>query len=93
MVHAFRDAGGQQDTFIGGALAVGRKSFTSFFPNIYNEDWFFLLDDTGLRPSAVTARRSRRRSTRTETMPGPGPRSSATRSPRGCSACSTTAGG
>jgi hypothetical protein len=53
--HAFRDAGGQQDTFIGGgAMAVGAESFTSFFPNMYNEDWFFLLDDTGLRPSAVT---------------------------------------
>lgn len=53
--HAYREAGGAQDTFIGtGALAVGRESFTSFFPNIYNEDWFFLLDDTGLAPSAVT---------------------------------------
>ncbi|WP_447005969.1 hypothetical protein ACRAKI_05560 [Saccharothrix isguenensis] len=53
--HAYREAGGAQDTFIGtGALAVGRQSFTSFFPNIYNEDWFFLLDDNGLAPSAVT---------------------------------------
>ncbi|QFZ17042.1 hypothetical protein [Saccharothrix syringae] len=53
--HAYRDAGGEQDTFIGtGALAVGRESFTSFFPDIYNEDWFFLLHDTGLSPSAVT---------------------------------------
>ncbi|WP_158846544.1 hypothetical protein [Saccharothrix deserti] len=53
--HAYRDAGGDQDTFIGtGALAIGRESFTSFFPNIYNEDWFFLLNDTGLSPSAVT---------------------------------------
>ncbi|MEU4443883.1 hypothetical protein AB0K14_10600 [Actinosynnema sp. NPDC050801] len=53
--HAYREAGGDQDTFIGtGALAIGRESFTSFFPNIYNEDWFFLLDDTGLSPSAVT---------------------------------------
>ncbi|TCO53564.1 hypothetical protein [Actinocrispum wychmicini] len=53
--HAFRDAGGEQDTFIGGgALAVGEESFNSFFPNIYNEDWFFLLNDHGLRPSALT---------------------------------------
>ncbi|WP_367131769.1 hypothetical protein [Saccharothrix sp. HUAS TT1] len=53
--HAYREAGGDQDTFIGtGALAIGRGSFTSFFPDIYNEDWFFLLDDTGLSPSAVT---------------------------------------
>jgi hypothetical protein len=27
---------------------------TSFFPDVYNEDWFFLLDDKGLRPTAVT---------------------------------------
>jgi hypothetical protein len=53
--HAYRDAGGKQDTFIGGgALAVGRESFKSFFPNIYNEDWFFLLNETELRSSAVT---------------------------------------
>jgi hypothetical protein len=43
--HAFRDAGGWQGTFIGGgALAVDVKRNRSFFPNIYNEDWFFLLD-------------------------------------------------
>jgi glycosyltransferase involved in cell wall biosynthesis len=53
--HAFREAGGAQDMFIGGgALAIGSQSMTSFFPNIYNEDWFFLLDDDGLRPTAVT---------------------------------------
>jgi hypothetical protein len=43
--HAFREAGGWQDTFIGGgALAVDIKRNRSFFPNIYNEDWFFVLD-------------------------------------------------
>jgi hypothetical protein len=43
--HAFREAGGWQETFIGGgALAVGVKSNRSFFPNVYNEDWFFVLD-------------------------------------------------
>ncbi|MEV4054696.1 hypothetical protein AB0J55_26165 [Amycolatopsis sp. NPDC049688] len=53
--HAIRDAGGPQDTFIGGgALAVGEAAFSSFFPNIYNEDWFFLLDGMKLRPSAIT---------------------------------------
>lgn len=53
--HAFRAAGGEQDMFIGGgALAVGAKSMTSFFPNIYNEDWFFLLDDDGLLPTMTT---------------------------------------
>jgi hypothetical protein len=53
--HAYRDAGGAQDTFIGGgALAVGRESFSAFFPSIYNEDWFFLLNETGLRSSTLT---------------------------------------
>jgi hypothetical protein len=55
--HAFREAGGAQEMFIGGgALAVGAESMTSFFPNIYNEDWFFLLDENGLRPTAITGR-------------------------------------
>ena len=43
--HAFRASGGWQDTFIGGgAMAVGMKRNRSFFPNIYNDDWFFVLD-------------------------------------------------
>jgi hypothetical protein len=43
--HAFREAGGRQETFVGGgALAVGIKHNRSFFPNVYNEDWFFVLD-------------------------------------------------
>lgn len=55
--HAFRAAGGAQDMFIGGgALAVGTESMTSFFPNIYNEDWFFLLGEDGLRSTAITGR-------------------------------------
>lgn len=53
--HAFREAGGAQEMFIGGgALAIGTKSMTSFFPNIYNEDWFFLLDEKGLRRTTTT---------------------------------------
>ncbi|HET9142086.1 hypothetical protein, partial [Actinophytocola sp.] len=53
--HANRKTGGFQDTFIGGgALAVGEASMRSFFPSIYNEDWFFLLDDAKLRPTTVT---------------------------------------
>ncbi|ONI85503.1 hypothetical protein ALI22I_27275 [Saccharothrix sp. ALI-22-I] len=52
--HAFRDVGGPQDTFIGGgALVIGRSLLKSFFPNVYNEDWFFLLDDQGIGSSAV----------------------------------------
>jgi hypothetical protein len=55
--HAYRDAGGKQDMFIGGgALAVGAGSLDSFFPNIYNEDWFFLLGEDALRPLATTGR-------------------------------------
>ncbi len=53
--HAYREAGGAQDVFVGGgALAVHTRSASSFFPNIYNEDWFFLLGDEKLRPTAVT---------------------------------------
>jgi hypothetical protein len=53
--HAHRETGGLQDTFVGGgALAVNATSFESFFPDVYNEDWFFLLNDTRLRPIAKT---------------------------------------
>lgn len=54
--HAYREAGGRQQTFIGGgALAIQVESCNSFFPDIYNDDWFFLLDgDKGLQPTAVT---------------------------------------
>jgi hypothetical protein len=53
--HAYRETGGCQDTFIGGgALAVNPMTCQSFFPDIYNEDWFFLLSNTCLRPFART---------------------------------------
>jgi hypothetical protein len=53
--HALRDVGAAQHVFIGGgALVVGEAAFSSFFPNIYNEDWFFLLDGLRMRPSAIT---------------------------------------
>jgi len=43
--HAFREAGGRQETFVGGgAMAADVKRNRSFFPNVYNEDWFFVLD-------------------------------------------------
>ena len=56
--HAFREAGGRQDTFIGGgALAVDLERNYSFFPNVYNEDWFFVLDaEKGLRSVATVGR-------------------------------------
>jgi hypothetical protein len=54
--HAYREAGGSQQSFIGGgALAVHVQRSTSFFPEIYNDDWFFLLDgDKGIQPVAMT---------------------------------------
>ncbi|MEU8251585.1 hypothetical protein [Nonomuraea sp. NPDC048916] len=53
--HAFRDIGGSQDTFVGGgALVVEITRSTSFFPDIYNDDWFYLLEEEGLRELAVT---------------------------------------
>jgi hypothetical protein len=49
--HANRETGGRQDTFVGGgALAVPADRIDAFFPEIYNEDWFFLLGDDVLRP-------------------------------------------
>jgi hypothetical protein len=56
--HAFREAGGSQDTFIGaGALAVDVERNCSFFPNVYNEDWFFVLEaEKGLRSVATVGR-------------------------------------
>lgn len=53
--HAFRAGGGDQETFIGGgALAVDVGRNRSFFPNIYNEDWFYMLDaDKGLQSVAT----------------------------------------
>ena len=55
--HAFRDAGGDQGMFVGGgALVVRPASMESFFPNIYNEDWFFLFGEDGLRPVTMVGR-------------------------------------
>jgi hypothetical protein len=54
--HARREVGQQQQSFVGGgAMAVRIDSRTSFFPNVYNEDWLFLVDDDDrLRRVAVT---------------------------------------
>lgn len=44
--HANRLAGGAQDVFVSGsALLVRPGPRSSFFPEIYNEDWFFMFDD------------------------------------------------
>jgi hypothetical protein len=51
--HANRDTGGAQGTFVGaGAMLIPGSRATSFFPDVYNEDWFFLLD--GERLTDVT---------------------------------------
>jgi hypothetical protein len=43
--HANRITGGSQDVFVSGAaLAVECGNDTAFFPDIYNEDWFFFFD-------------------------------------------------
>jgi hypothetical protein len=43
--HANRVTGAPQDVFVSGAaLAVDCYSDIGFFPNIYNEDWFFFFD-------------------------------------------------
>ena len=54
--HAYRQAGGSQQSFIGGgALAVHLERSNSFFPDIYNDDWFFLLNgDKGIQPVGIT---------------------------------------
>ena len=55
--HAFSDTGGDQSTFIGGgAMMVNPQTAVSFFPNIYNEDWLFLLG-TGVPFAAARAGR------------------------------------
>ncbi|WP_143175114.1 hypothetical protein [Cryptosporangium aurantiacum] len=59
--HANRLTGGQQDTFVGaGALMVNPQHFTAFFPDVYNEDWFYLLDcaaDRAIGMSGIAAQR------------------------------------
>ena len=53
--HAYRDAGGEQESFVGaGALAVDITKCDSFFPDIYNDDWFFLVDGDRIRPTTIT---------------------------------------
>lgn len=52
--HAYREAGGFQQSFIGGgAIVVETERTASFFPDIYNDDWFYMLDAEGLQPVAV----------------------------------------
>lgn len=44
--HANRATGGKQDVFVSGSvLALNPLKPVGFFPEIYNEDWFFFYDD------------------------------------------------
>jgi len=53
--HANRDTGGEQFCFVGaGGLLVPAASTRSFFPNVYNEDWFFLLEGDALTEVAMS---------------------------------------
>lgn len=53
--HAYREVGGNQQTFVGGgALTVHLDRANSFFPDIYNDDWFFLLDDKKIQSVGIT---------------------------------------
>jgi hypothetical protein len=55
LCHAYRATGRMQDTFIGGgALAVATYRVHSFFPNVYNEDWLFMLPSVAGGRAAVT---------------------------------------
>lgn len=54
--HAYILVGGSQKSFIGGgALAVETQRCDSFFPDIYNDDWFFMLDPEGRLRSVTRA--------------------------------------
>jgi hypothetical protein len=52
--HANRHTGGPQPYFVGsGGLLVNTATIDSFFPDVYNEDWLFLLGEQGLRKVAL----------------------------------------
>ncbi|TQS43778.1 hypothetical protein [Cryptosporangium phraense] len=55
--HAHRESGGLQDAFVGaGALMASPQRADGFFPNIYNEDWFYLLKCAADRAVATTGK-------------------------------------
>jgi hypothetical protein len=55
--HAYKlvDEEGQESFIGGGALAVETERCESFFPDIYNDDWFFMLDPKGRLRSVTRA--------------------------------------
>lgn len=53
--HAHRLAGGRQDTFVSGAaLVVDTSGPVPFFPDVYNEDWFFMAPSLAARRVGCT---------------------------------------
>jgi hypothetical protein len=55
--HARREIGHAQDVFIAGSvLAVNCDYPVSFFPEIYNEDWFFFYDEVRARRAGCSQR-------------------------------------
>lgn len=89
--HAYRQAGGEQQSFIGGgALAVEVNRSNSFFPDIYNDDWFACLMATnGCSPPPLPERLSSLPTTRSGVLNGPAPKSWATCCPKGSTGCWT----
>ncbi|MBB5916659.1 hypothetical protein BJY24_005571 [Nocardia transvalensis] len=56
-VHAWRLLGGTPGTSLaGGALMTAPGTRISFFPEVYNDDWLYLLDGDSYPPLALTGR-------------------------------------
>lgn len=91
--HAYLRAGGAQQSFIGvGALVVDLEQARSFFPDIYNDDWFFLLGDKEIQSVGVTGAVRQYPYDPFRTPDRFAPRSWATSSPKASTGCSTRAG-
>ena len=53
--HFFREIGGDQQQFVGaGGLVVSPTRTQSMFPDVYNQDWFFLIGENR-RPQVAVA--------------------------------------
>jgi hypothetical protein len=87
-------AGGGQKSFIGGgSLVVRIERCSSFFPEIYNDDWFFLLGgDKGLQSVAVSGRFRQNPYDPFRTPTEPAPRNWEMSWPRGSTDSSTRIG-
>ena len=60
--HLHRKLGGDQSQFIGvGGMAISPLANRSFFPNIYNQDWFFVLGTGVPLRIAVTGKMKQKR--------------------------------